>query len=307
MSKSYKRVLITGANGLLGQKLTDCFAADRAYDLLATARQPTPYNQTASFGFISLDMLDRQAVKELVWNFEPNFIVNAGAYTNVDGCEKEKDLCWKGNVIAVENLAAAARLVKAQVVHVSTDYIFDGKNGPYDEAQQPNPLSYYGRSKLASENVLRNSGEHWAIIRTMVVYGVAAQCKKNFALWLAGELKAGKQVRIVDDQFGNTTLADDLARGIYMLVNKAKHGVYNMVGGDNVSRYEFALRLAEVFGFDKNLITPIKTADLSQLAERPMKSGLITLKAETELGIRFFSLNESLRIFKKQYTEVFGE
>jgi len=307
MSKSYKRVLITGANGLLGQKLIDCFVANKEYDLLATARQPESYHKQAEVAYVRLDMSDRQAVRDLIWNFKPNFILNAGAYTNVDGCEREKELCWKGNVTAVEHLASAARLVKAEVVHVSTDYIFDGNNGPYDEIEPPNPLSYYGRSKLASENVLRNSGDNWAIIRTMVVYGIASLCKKNFAVWLAGELKAGRAVRIVDDQFGNTTLADDLARGIYMLVNQKKRGVYNMVGGDNVSRYEFAVKLAEVFGYDQSLINPIKTSDLNQLAVRPMQSGLITLKAETELGLHFLSLDESLRVFKKQYSEAFGK
>lgn len=299
----YKRVLITGANGLVGQKLVEVFSKDRSFDLLICARQPAPYNASASFGYLSLDITQRGAVKELVWNFSPDYIINAAAFTDVDGCEREKELSWKANVTAVENLVAAARLVEACIVQISTDYIFDGKAGPYDETALPNPLNYYGREKLAAENAVRASGENWLIIRTNVVYGVAPRVKKNFALWLAQELKKQRHVNVVSDQYGNPTLADDLARGIYELVRRNKRGVYHIAGADYLSRYEFALKLAEVFGYDKSLITPIKTADLNQLAVRPLQSGLITVKAQAELGMNFLGVEESLRIFKEQFME----
>ncbi len=299
----YKRVLITGSNGLLGQKLTTVFSADRSFDLLASARQPHAYNSDASFGYVSLDLANKGAVKELVWNFAPEIIINAAAYTDVDGCEREKELSWRANVTAVENLVAASRLVEAKLIHVSTDYVFDGKNGPYDETALPNPLSYYGREKLASENVLRNSGDNWAIVRTMVVYGIANNVKKNFAVWLAQELQKGNRVNIVSDQIGNTTLADDLARGIYELVKQNRRGLYHIAGADILSRYDFAVKLAHAFGSDASLINPIKTADLNQLAPRPLQSGLITLKAQSELGMNFLSTDESLHIFKRQFLE----
>jgi dTDP-4-dehydrorhamnose reductase len=299
----YKRVLITGANGLLGQKLTNIFSQDRAFDLLVSARQKESVNKTASFGYVVLDATSRGDVKELVWNFSPDVIINAAAFTDVDGCEREKELSWKANVTAVENLLVAARLVNAKVIHVSTDYVFDGKQGPYDELAVPNPLSYYGKEKLASENAVRASGENWAIVRTMVVYGIATGVKKNFAVWLAQELGKGKSVNIVSDQIGNATLADDLARGIYELTRQNKVGLYHIAGHDILSRTDFARKLAETFGYDKNLINPIKTADLNQLAPRPLNSGLITLKAESELGIRFMTIDESLSRFKEQYME----
>ncbi|MCS7012820.1 MAG: dTDP-4-dehydrorhamnose reductase [Chloroherpetonaceae bacterium] len=299
----YKRVLITGANGLVGQKLVEVFSRDRQFDLLVCARQPAPYNALASFGYLSLDITQRGAVKELIWNFSPDYIINAAAFTDVDACEREKELSWKANVTAVENLLAGARLVEACVVQISTDYIFDGKAGPYDETALPNPLNYYGREKLAAENAVRASGENWLIVRTNVVYGVAPRVKKNFAIWLTQELKNRRPVTVVDDQYGNPTLADDLARGIYELVRWGKRGVYHIAGADYLSRYEFALKLAEVFGFDKSLITPIKTADLNQLAPRPLQSGLITIKAQSELGINFLGVEESLRIFKHQFME----
>ncbi len=297
----YRRVLIVGANGLVGQKLTDIFSCDRCFDLLISARQSEAYNKAASFGYVQLDATHLAAVKELVWNFAPEVIINAAAYTDVDGCEREKELSWKANVTAVENLVAASRLVGARVIHISTDYVFDGKAGPYDETATPNPLSYYGKEKLASENAVRASGENWAIVRTMVVYGVATKVKKNFAIWLAQELKKGNRVNIVSDQFGNATLADDLARGIYELVRQNKRGLYHIAGSDIVSRFEFARKLADEFGYDKSLIHPIKTAELNQLAARPLQSGLITLKAQAELGITFLSIDESLKKFKQQF------
>jgi dTDP-4-dehydrorhamnose reductase len=299
----YRRVLIVGANGLVGQKLTEIFSNDRNFDLLISARQSEAYNKAASFGYVQLDATNLAAVKELVWNFSPEVIINAAAYTDVDGCEREKELSWKANVTAVENLVTASRLVGARVVHISTDYVFDGKAGPYDETATPNPLSYYGKEKLASENAVRASGENWAIVRTMVVYGVAPKVKKNFAIWLVQELKKGNRVNIVCDQFGNTTLADDLARGIYELVRQNKRGLYHIAGSDILSRFEFAQKLAKEFGFDTSLIHPIKTAELNQLAVRPLQSGLITLKAQAELGITFLSSDESLKKFKEQFLE----
>jgi len=299
----YRRVLIVGANGLVGQKLTEIFSNDRNFDLLISARQSEAYNKAASFGYVQLDATNLAAVKELVWNFSPEVIINAAAYTDVDGCEREKELSWKANVTAVENLITASRLVGARVVHISTDYVFDGKAGPYDETATPNPLSYYGKEKLASENAVRASGENWAIVRTMVVYGVAPKVKKNFAIWLVQELKKGNRVNIVCDQFGNTTLADDLARGIYELVRQNKRGLYHIAGSDILSRFEFAQKLAKEFGFDTSLIHPIRTAELNQLAVRPLQSGLITLKAQAELGITFLSSEESLKKFKEQFLE----
>ncbi len=301
MPSSYKRILITGANGLLGQKLTACFSKDPNFDLLTSSRQDQPKCTLHSFGHVQLDITDIKSVKELIWNFEPDYIINSAAFTNVDGCERKKELSWKINVTGVENLVNAARLVDSRVIHISTDYIFDGKNGPYDEHATPNPLSYYGRGKLASENVVRTSGKNWAIIRTMVVYGIGQALNNNFATWLAGELSQNKPVTIVDDQLGNTTLADDLANGIYLLVKKGKQGIYNMAGSDIISRYDFAVALAKAFDFNPDLIQPIKTKDLNQLAPRPLNSGLITLKAESELGYRFLSLKESLRLFKSEY------
>jgi dTDP-4-dehydrorhamnose reductase len=295
-----KRVLITGSNGLLGQKLAELLLCGSDYDLMLTSVESSSIIEGDDIQYRQLDITNRSDVRRVVDDFHPDVIVNTAAITNVDQCETERQLAWNVNVIGVENLVIAAKFVGAKVIQFSTDYIFDGKAGPYDEEARPNPMSYYGRTKLASENVLRTHEIPFAIIRTMVLYGVAPMVKLNFALWLVHELERGKPVRVVDDQYGNPTLADDLAYGVLKIIVLDRRGVYNIAGADYVSRYEFALALAKQFGIDKKLITPIKTAILKQPAPRPMRSGFIILKAETDLGIKMSGVEHGLTVIKNQ-------
>ena len=248
----------------------------------------------------SIDLTRRQEVRKVVDEFEPDVIVHTAAVTDVDLCEKERGLAWQVNVGTVENLSYAAKLTGAKIIHLSTDYVFDGKSGPYNELDRPNPISYYGRTKLASENLLLTSGVQNAIIRTMVLYGLGLNVKSNFALWLYNNLKDGKPLRVVDDQFGNPTLADDLAYAILKIIELERTGVYHIAGSDMISRYDFALALARVFNFNKKLITPVKSSAFIQPAPRPLKSGLIILKAQTELDVKMSGVEHGLTVFKNQ-------
>ena len=239
--------------------------------------------------------------------FEPDVIIHTAAVTDVDLCEKERGLAWQVNVGAVENLAYAAKIVGAKMIHLSTDYVFDGKSGPYSEADRPNPISYYGRTKLASENLLLTSGVQSTIIRTMVLYGLGINVKSNFALWVHNNLKDGKTIRVVDDQFGNPTFADDLAYAILKIIELERTGIYHIAGADIVSRYDFALSLADVFKFNKKLITPVKSSIFKQPAPRPLKSGLIILKAQTELDVKMSGTEYGLTIFKNQIETIINQ
>jgi dTDP-4-dehydrorhamnose reductase len=203
------------------------------------------------------------------------------------------------NVKGVEYLAEACRVIDARLVHISSDYIFDGINGPYPESAKPNPLSYYGRTKLASENALKISGILYTILRTNVLYGVA-EGRPDFVRWVVNSLRDGRPIRIVTDQINNPTFTDDLVQGISKAIEFNKQGIYNIGGRDFISRFEFTGRIADYFGLDKSLISPIITGDLKQPAPRPLKSGLYTLKAETELGFRPHSIIESLAIMKRE-------
>lgn len=293
-----QKVLITGANGLLGQKLVQAFHEE--YEILGIGRRAKPVLTLSNYHYRSCDITRRKQLHDLVFEFKPDVIINAAAYTNVDGCEEDKENCWRINVIGVENLAHTARGVEAFLVHISTDYIFDGKSGNYSEESLPNPLGYYGRSKLASENAVLISGAEYAIIRTMILYGVAEQVRPNFVTWLIDKLSRGESVTIVDDQLGHPTLADDLALAIRRIVQLKKTGVFHIAGSDCIDRYHFALKVADIFGLDKNLIKPVKTEELHQKAPRPLNSSFNMEKARKELGIQLKGVEEGLRTLKKQ-------
>jgi len=290
-------VLVTGCHGLLGQKLIQ-YAPDE-YQVFGIDIHEDDWLGLGD-RYRQLDLLKRDELKNYMQKINPGWILNAAGYTDVDGAETEKDLCWRINVTAVDNLAYAARKVKAKVVHVSTDYIFDGTDGPYDEEAVPNPIGFYGRSKLASENVLKTSPIEFAIVRTMVLYGKGKQVRPNFVTWLIEKLQNGERVRIVDDQFGNTTLADELALGIWKIVEKSATEIFNIAGREIVDRYTFAQKIAHVFDLDETLIQPIKTSELQQPAPRPLNSGLIVDKAIRELGIELSDVEGGPLKFKRQ-------
>lgn len=293
-----KRILVFGANGMLGQRTVLKFSEEpELYEILLSSAEPTAILQ--GMDYVQADLTKREEVKKVIHDFVPDYIVNCAAYTNVDGCEKERDLSWKVNVSAVEFMAEGARAYDSAIVHISSDYVFDGTKGYYTETDLPNPISYYGRTKLAAENALKISGVMNTIIRTNVLYGVIAAGRNDFVRWVVESLRQNKPIRIVTDQINNPTYLDDLAGAIYLAVKFKKFGLYNIGGAEFMNRYEFTLKIADYFNLDKSLISPITTAELNQPAPRPLKSGLVNLKAETELGYKPHSLEETFAKIKK--------
>jgi dTDP-4-dehydrorhamnose reductase len=296
------KILITGANGLLGQKTAQIFARESSHKLVLTDIQDHA-EDNQGFEYFPLDITKKEDVKDNVRKHAPEIIINTAAYTNVDGCETERELSWRVNVDAVKHFIIASRIHSSKIIHISTDYIFDGKIGGYDESSKPNPLSYYGKGKLAAENALVTSGVSHAILRTMIIYGTGKNLRPNFALWLLDMLKNNRPVNIVDDQFGQPTIVDDLGLALLRIVDRNKSGIYHVSGSEYLSRLDFALKLAEIFGFDKKLILPAKTSDLNQPAPRPMNSSFILLKAETELGLKTLNVTEGLYFLKSQLAD----
>jgi dTDP-4-dehydrorhamnose reductase len=295
-----KRVLVVGGNGLLGQKMTEFLIRGSAFHVAVASQASRPVRPLNSATYAQMDITSKKDVKRVLHEIEPDVIVNCAAMTNVDACENDRERAWKINVEGVEHLIEASRRTNARIYHVSTDYVFDGRSGPYDEQARPEPLSYYGKSKLASENALHVSGIEYFIARSMVLYGTGINVKPNFALWLIQSLDQHLPVKIVDDQFGNPTLVDDLAQGLLGAIELERLGTYHLGGRDIISRYEFARRLARIFDFDLNLIVPIKTSQLRQPAIRPLKSGLVTLKAEVELGYKPSTVDQGLMVLRSQ-------
>jgi len=291
-----KRIMIVGSNGMLGQRVVLLYAEDPNVELLCTSAEDASYMDNMNYR--KIDLTDKKNIQKTIREFVPDYIINTAAYTNVDGCETEKELAWKINVTGVEYLAKYAVSSSATVIHISTDYIFDGAEGPYSENDMPNPISNYGRGKLASENALSSSLSSFAIIRTNVLYGPAKYGRPDFVKWVVNSLREKKEIRIVTDQINNPTYIDDLADAINKIIEKRKNGVFNIGGAELISRYDFTLRIADFFQLDKSLIKKIITSDLKQPALRPLKSGLVNLKAETELDYHPRSIETTLELMR---------
>lgn len=292
------RILITGSNGMLGQKAVEFYSGKQNTELLATSVEEK--SVVDSVDYIPCDIKCREKIKKVIYDYCPDFIVHTAAFTNVDLSEKMREEAWRINVKGVEYISEASRVIDAHIIHISTDYIFDGKNGPYDENAHPCPAGYYGRTKLASENALKISGTMFSILRTNVLYGTAVYSRPDFVRWVINSLSNNQQIRIVKDQINNPTFIDDLVQAISKIVEFRKTGIYNIGGKEFLSRFEFTNRIADYFNLNKNLITPIITEELNQVARRPLKSGLWTLKAETELGYKPHSITESLSVIKRE-------
>ncbi|MBL8007353.1 MAG: dTDP-4-dehydrorhamnose reductase [Ignavibacteria bacterium] len=293
------KILVTGSNGLLGQSITSIFTRESDFDIILTSAEEKSF---LSYGhhYEMLDITKKDDVKRITDYYSPDVVINCAAYTIVDKCETERELSWKINVDGVKNLIIAARRNKSKIIHYSSDYVFDGKNGPYTEESVPNPISFYGREKLASENALITSDINFAIIRTVVLYGIGVGIKQNFVLWFIDKLRNNEPVNIVTDQISNVTNIDDLAFGTLKIAEKDLRGIYNIAGEDILSRYEFALKICDVFKLNKDLVRPVITATLNQPAPRPLKSGLTTFKMQSELGFKPMDSLEGLRLLKTQ-------
>jgi len=287
-----KTVLITGANGLLGQKLCRDFSSSRK--IVAADLHPESRVSLPNLSYQSLDLTDGKALEFHVGSYDPALIINAASYTDVDGCEIHQSEAWAVNVGAVKNLVKVCREHRIRLIHFSTDYIFDGENGPYSEDDPPSPVNFYGKTKLESENVIRQSDIDSLIVRTNVLYGFGEKVNQNFLLWLLERLSAADKIQVVTDQFNNPTLADNLSECMLEMVERNLSGILHVGGAEYLSRYDFALKVADRFGFDKANISPIKTEMLRQKAKRPLRGGLKTEKARSALETKLLNVEEGL-------------
>ena len=294
-----KRVLIIGSNGMLGQSLVSLLSQIDNYELfLASFESDSFFNEIP---YSQIDIGKKREVKELLLSFYPDYVINLAAYTNVDKCETEKEECWNINVNAIEYLAKYCVPTNSHLIHISTDYVFDGKNGPYTENDLPNPISYYGRSKLAGENIIKRFNIPNTIIRTNVLFGNTKFGRPDFVKWVVNSLEKENPIKIVTDQINNPTYIEDLSIVIKYICENKNIGLYNIGGGELLNRFEFTKKIAKHFSLDFSLVSPILTSELNQPAKRPLKSGLINLKAETELNYKPRKLEECFSIMEKSW------
>lgn len=294
-----KRILLIGSNGMLGQSVVEILKLRNDVELLLASAEDVSYFPEINYS--KFDISNKKDVKNLIMTFYPDFIINVAGYTNVDKCETEKELAWNINVNGVEYLAKYSVPSNAHLVHISTDYVFDGTEGPYSEVDLPNPISYYGRSKLAGENVIKRFDIKSTIMRTNVLFGATKFGRPDFVKWVFDSLTKKQKIKIVTDQINNPTFIDDLALAIVGICDSNKTGLYNIGGKELLNRFEFTKKISEYFNLDFSLVEPIFTKDLNQPALRPLKSGLINLKAETELNYKPKTLNECFKIINQHW------
>ncbi|RFP64500.1 SDR family oxidoreductase [Hymenobacter lapidiphilus] len=300
------KILITGSNGLLGQKLVALLSRQPGVALVATSRGP---NKLASLypqvPFVPLDVTDAARVAQVIEAEKPTHLIHTAALTNVDECALHQADCWNQNVTAVAHLVAACEQHQVHLVHLSTDFIFSGETGPLAEDAVPGPVNFYGESKLAAEQLVRESCGPWAIVRTVLVYGVAHDYgRTNLVLWVRDALRAGKPINVVDDQLRTPTLAEDLAQGCWLVARLNATGIYHISGAELCTPYQLALQVAAYFQLDAGLISRVDADTFSQPARRPLRTGFVVDKAVRELGYRPHPLAEGIALVAGQADEV---
>lgn len=295
------RILITGSNGLLGQKIVRQLKKHNK-DFLATSIGSNRNQDCPSNHFMSMDITDIQDVRQVVSEYKPTAIINTAAMTLVDDCEDEIEKCRKINVDGVANLLEVCKEEGIYFVQVSTDFVFDGESGPYKEEDERNPLSVYSTSKRDAEDVLMDQEyDNWSILRTIIVYGTGNNLSRsNIVLWAREALKKGTELTIVNDQFRAPTWADDLAWACIRSCELNAKGVFHISGPETFSIYELVCRIADYYGYDKSIIRPISSSTLNQKAKRPPKTGFDISKARKILGYKPKTIEESLAVLDTQ-------
>ena len=283
-----KNILINGAYGQLGEACIKNLKLH--FNIISAGRH------TSDEG-VQLDITDAATTEKVLAEIRPDLILNLAAMTNVDGCETNPKMAEAINVGGVKNLC---KNFEGHFIQISTDYVFDGTDGPYEEDDETNPISVYGQTKLAADKWLTNNHPKVTIFRANVVYGYTKRTKASFVKWVVDSLLDGKPIRVVDDQWNNPTWTESIATVIKVLIEKEALGLYHYGDKEYMNRYEFAHLIAKVFDLDTSLISPISTADLKQPAPRPLKSGLKTEKIESALGIVPNSVETCLQEIRKQ-------
>lgn len=307
-----RKILITGSNGLLGQKLVYKLKDKTTVSCIATARGENRLVNKEGYTYASLDITDYDNVAAVFKQFMPDVVINTAAMTNVDACETDRDGAKLLNVTAVQNqVTVLEELTKLNpgynphFIHLSTDFIFDGTHGPLDENEKPNPLSYYAETKLEAEKIVQASSLFWSIARTVLVYGIVDNMSRsNIVLWVKQSLEQGKTINVVDDQFRTPTLAEDLADGCILIAEKKAQGIYNISGKDFLNILEIAHLVADYYHLDKSLIKPSKSADIKQPAKRPPITGFIIDKAKRDLGYNPHSFVEGIKFLEDQLKQM---
>ena len=300
------KILLTGANGLLGQKLVELLAPQADTTLVATSRGENKiFYNLPNYEYRPLDVTQQEQVEQVIGEEKPDVIIHTAALTKVDYCEQHQEECWQLNVEAVSHLLRACEQHHCFFLHLSTDFIFSGDQRLLTEEDQVSPINYYGESKLASEKLVQESGAKWAIARTALVYGIVPHMSRsNIILWVKDSLEKGKVVNVVDDQFRTPTLAEDLAQGCALIAQQRAAGVFNISSEELLTPYQMALQTADFFNLDRGLIVRTDSTKFTQPARRPLETGLVIGKAKRVLGYQPHTFKQGIEIMDEQMKSI---
>src|SRR5229473_7752514 len=302
------RIAVTGARGLTGSRL--CLELwGRGHDVVGLLRGPIPtsppqpvvQSRRRPFEYRACELTDARAVEGALFEPRPEVIIHTASMTDVDLCERNPDSAYASNVDATANLSRAAQSIGAHLVHVSSDYVFDGEQGPYGEDDVPNPRGAYATTKHIAEQAVAVLTPSWAVARTAVVYGWPPSGRPNFGSWLVSTLRRGESVRLFEDQLVSPSLALSLAAMLAEIAERKLAGIWNACGGSVVDRLTFGRELCRVFGFNPELCIPSRVADARLASPRPRRCGLRPDKAAAQLESKPLPLSAALASFHGEY------
>lgn len=292
------RILVTGANGLLGGFLVPELAA-HGHEVLATGRGDCrlPVSANSAYEYHSLDITDPVQLFDVLEKWKPDHVVHAAAMTEADPCELDPVACWQVNVTGTRFIASAVEAVGASMTFVSTDFVFDGKHGPYQETDPTGPVNFYGCSKRIAEKAVMETATRWSIARTVLVYGHSDNISRTSLMsWVRTKLQAGEKIRVVDDQIRTPTYAGDLAIGIRLLAECGESGIFHLAGSDVLTPWDMALQTAQYLNLDASLMQRVNADTFSQPARRPLRTGFFIDKARQVLGYKPIAFADGLRL-----------
>ncbi|HNR85885.1 MAG TPA: NAD(P)-dependent oxidoreductase [Taishania sp.] len=298
METTTMKIVITGANGLLGQKIVKQLLKKNV-PFLATSTGENRNPDCPADHYVEMDICNKAQVTQVIEQFCPTHVIHTAAMTNVDACELNPEQCHQINVVGTQNVFEATQKVNAHFQLLSTDFVFDGQKGNYTEEDAVNPLSVYAQSKVDAENLLlKGNYSNYSIVRTIIVYGNAHHLSRsNLFLWAKSALPKGEQMNVVDDQFRAPTWANDLAWGCIRICELNERGIYHLSGPTTFSIFEIVERIARYYNYDTKLLNKISSATLSQPAARPPKTGFDLTKARKNLGYQPKTIEETLDLF----------
>lgn len=297
------KILITGVQGLLGSNFIENTSGK--FSIVGTHFQNSEITKYKNVVHHRLDIRNKKEVENTMNEFRPNIIIHTASIGNVDTCEKNKKDAYRTNVLGTKYLAQSAKKIKARFIYLSTNAVFDGKNAPYHEKSKPRPINYYGKTKYKGEKLVRDILRDQTILRLNTMYGWNKKGEReNPMTWILKRLKSQEKTFVVNDVFNNHLYVKSASEALLKVIGKWKSGeIYHIAGADCVSRYDFFLTVAEVFGYKKNNILPVDNAFFDKIAPRPKNTCFKLTKMQSILDLKIWTINEGIKDMKKKLSK----